>query len=121
MSAKSQDVLRRVALHVEEPRPGAFEWVLTEADSLGGGQWKVLKRARKASATYKVSMADGLIALQSLIEDLDTGPRAPAALEPEPPRRQADKRAARSVAGARTAEAPAKPPGRTAFGFGVLE
>ncbi|WP_157609124.1 hypothetical protein [Variovorax sp. Root411] len=115
MNAKKQDVLRRIAIHVEEPRSGAFEWVLSEADSRSADQWEVLKRARKASATYKASMADGLIALQSLIEDLDTGPRAPAALEPEPPRRQAGKRAARA------AEPPAKAAGRTAFGFGVLE
>ncbi|MBT2332325.1 hypothetical protein J7E49_00140 [Variovorax paradoxus] len=121
MSAKNQDVLRRIAIHVEEPRSGSFEWVLSEADSHGADQWKVLKRARKAVATYQASVADGLVALQSLIENLDTGPRAPAALEPEPPPRQAHKRAARSAAPAPAEEAPAKATGRTAFGFGVLE
>ncbi|MDM0059098.1 hypothetical protein [Variovorax fucosicus] len=124
MSMKAQDFLRRISVHVEEPRSGAFEWVLSEADATDADadQWRVLKRARNAAKTYKDSMADGLVALQALIDDLDTGPRSPGVLEPEPDRRQARKRPARSAPSEhQKQESPAKATGRTAFGFGVLE
>lgn len=75
--------LRHIAVHVEEPRSGRFAWVLTERR---GDDWQPLDRARTAVPTYQRAMAEGLLALQQLVEDLDSGPRADAdAEEPAAP------------------------------------
>lgn len=63
--------LRHIALTVEEPEPGDFEWVLLEQ----GTQWAALKRAKRPVASYAKAMAAGLRALQEMIVDLDAGPR----------------------------------------------
>lgn len=65
--------LRPIALHVEEPAEGDFRWVLTERDARG--RWAGLDRASAPAGTYRQAMADGLLALQALVDDLDTGPR----------------------------------------------
>lgn len=65
--------LRPIALHVEEPADGDFRWVLAERDARG--RWAGLDRSAAPAGTYRQAMADGLLALQALAEDLDTGPR----------------------------------------------
>ncbi|CAN7762264.1 hypothetical protein LJR039_007148 [Pseudorhodoferax sp. LjRoot39] len=65
--------LRQIAVHVEEPHSGKFTWVLTER---AGEDWQPLSRAQSPVRSYKLAMAEGLLALQDLVQDLDLGPRA---------------------------------------------
>ncbi|KQW27761.1 MULTISPECIES: hypothetical protein [Acidovorax] len=65
--------LRLVAVHVEEPSPGTYEWVITEQRS--GDQWVEIDRATGGRHRYKEAMADGLVSLEQMIDDLDEGPR----------------------------------------------
>jgi hypothetical protein len=65
--------LRHIAVHVEEPRNSQFVWVLTER---AGENWQPLSRAKSPVRSYKLAMAEGLLALQDLVEDLELGPRA---------------------------------------------
>ncbi|SFQ36978.1 hypothetical protein [Variovorax sp. 770b2] len=119
MSTGTQDVLRRIAVHVEEAPSGGFEWVLSEADDdEDEGPWRSLKRARKAAHTYKASMADGLLALQSLIDDLDAGPRRPTGAEPDSTTVRAGKEQARRAAKPGSEKKPAT---GSAFGFGLMK
>lgn len=66
--------LRHIAVHVEEPKPGRFVWVHSEH---GGEDWQELERSDTSVSSYQRAMADGLWALQTLIPDLDRGPRKP--------------------------------------------
>lgn len=77
--------LRHIAVHVEEPRPQDFRWVLTEQE---GDAWRPIGKATAADATYRQAMAHGLLALQALVDDLDAGPRR-AAADAAAPRQQA--------------------------------
>lgn len=86
--------LRAIAVTVEEPKPGAFVWVLLEQ----GLEWAPLLRAEQPSKSYARAVANGLLALQGLIADLEIGPR-----EPE------------------TERAPSKKHATFGFGFGVLK
>lgn len=63
--------LRHIAVTVEEPDAGEFEWVLLKQ----GVEWGLLKRAKRPTASYAEAMAAGLLALQDIIDDLDAGPR----------------------------------------------
>jgi hypothetical protein len=72
--AKASTPLRRISVYVEEPERGWFQWVLAEAAE-GLSVWHDLKAAEEWAPTYKEAMAEGLLALQDLIEDLDQGPR----------------------------------------------
>ncbi len=63
--------LRHIAVTVEEPDAGEFEWVLLEQ----GVEWTAVKRAKRPTASYAKAMAAGLLALQEIVEDLDAGPR----------------------------------------------
>lgn len=74
--------LRSIAVSVEEVEPGAFEWVLFEQ----GIEWSLLKRANRPAASYDKAMAAGLLALQGMIDDLDSGPREEET-EERPPKR----------------------------------
>lgn len=65
--------LRLLAVHVEEPNPGTYEWVITEQRS--GDQLIEIDRATGGRNRYKEAMADGLAALEQMIDDLDEGPR----------------------------------------------
>lgn len=69
--------LRSLAVHVEELRRGAFAWVLIERDN--ADTWREIERAHAPVGTYREAMADGLLALQALIDDVDQGPREPTA------------------------------------------
>lgn len=65
--------LRHIAVHVTEPKVGDFRWVLTE--QAADHSWSAIRTARVQSETYREAMADGLIALQSIVDNLDEGPR----------------------------------------------
>lgn len=66
--------LRRIAVYVDEPAAHDFRWVLMERGPKGA--WAEVNRAISSAATYHRAMADGLLALQGLVEDLEQGPRA---------------------------------------------
>lgn len=119
MTEPSQDALRRISVHVQEPEPGAFKWVLSEAGSDGADDWHALKRARKAERTFHAAMAEGLAALEALTDDLDIGPRAPLLADSEPEDPRSGKRAAPTTRPRQEADAKRGKP--TAFGFGVLK
>lgn len=74
--------LRHIAVTVEEPEAGEFEWVLFEQ----GVEWTLLKRSKRPTASYAKAMATGLLVLQDMIEDLDAGPREEEAVD-RPPKR----------------------------------
>lgn len=95
--------LREIAVHVEEPRPGRFAWVLSERER-EGGRWAELQRASAPVDSYRQAMADGLLALQALVDDLEQGPR------------KAQAPAGRSRPAAAPPAAPPRP--RGFFGFG---
>lgn len=66
-------LLRSIAIYVEEPQRGSFAWVLIERET--AETWRELERARRHAPSYREAMADGLLALQAMSEDLDQGPR----------------------------------------------
>lgn len=86
--------LRRIAVYVDEPEPGWFAWVLSEA-SEDLSTWSQIETTDEWLGSYKEAMAAGLVALQAMVGDLDHGPRE------EPP-----------------AEAKQSVGNRTGFGFG---
>lgn len=65
--------LRLISVHVEELEGGLFSWVLLERSARE--VWTELDRSTAPSETYKQAMAEGLVALQSIVDDLDVGPR----------------------------------------------
>lgn len=81
--------LRSIALHVEEPRPRAFVWVLSEARA--DGPWQPLQRATAPAPRYHEAVAQGLLALQALVDDLDSGPREALPRQRKPPARGVDR------------------------------
>ena len=96
--------LRHIAVHVEEPRSGQFVWVLTERSA---ADWQPLSQSKSPTRSYKVAMADGLLALQELVEDLDLGPREPQ-----------DETAGRSSSRAAPRSSSSTPTTGAYFGFG---
>ncbi|MDP9991943.1 hypothetical protein J2W28_000971 [Variovorax boronicumulans] len=66
--------LRRIAVYVDEPEPGWFSWALAEADE-GATNWAQIESSDEWMGTYKEAMAAGLLVLQQMINDLDSGPR----------------------------------------------
>ncbi|MEJ8852821.1 hypothetical protein [Variovorax rhizosphaerae] len=118
--------LRRLAIHVEEPRRGAFQWILSEVDE--AATLIEVERAKSRAKTYRQAMADGLRALQAMVDDLDVGPRSQQAVEQAP-----SARAAPAPATPREDDSPSEPAAvvrpthsmseprhkATAFGFGL--
>ncbi|VTU18320.1 hypothetical protein H4CHR_00162 [Variovorax sp. PBS-H4] len=104
--------LRHIAVYVEEPKAGRFAWVLAE---LEGDSWRQLDRSDSPVPSYKTAMADGLLALQGLVDDLDAGPR-----ESDAPARsdagESDHRQAKRAAPSKQAA-----PGKRYFGFGPAQ
>jgi hypothetical protein len=66
------NALRSISITVDEPEEGSFFWQLLEYNGL---DWEQLQFAERPAATYSKAMAEGLLALQALIDDLDIGPR----------------------------------------------
>ncbi len=73
--------LRKLTVLVDEPREGAYHWLLIEATGEYIEAWIQVSESDELYETYHQAMAAGLLALQAQIEDLDLGPRE-AALEP---------------------------------------
>lgn len=70
--------LRHIAVTVEEPENGQFEWVLLERST----EWAAFRRAKRPAASYARAMAAGLLALQEMVDDLEAGPREEPAEAP---------------------------------------
>jgi len=105
--------LRRIAVYVEEPKPGRFAWVLAE---LEGRSWRQLEKSGSPVGSYKTAMAEGLLALQAMVEDLDVGPREADAPERESDAGESDQQEAKRAAPAKEAAA-----GKRYFGFGPAQ
>jgi len=67
--------LRKLAVTVGEKEPDAFRWEVVEL--LPDGTWEVVEAGRQRLQSYHLAMAEGLLALQNLVPDLDLGPREP--------------------------------------------
>lgn len=67
--------LRRLAVFVDEPKEGAFSWVLIEGAGEYIEAWVQVEESKEFHDTYHEAMAAGLLALQAQIADLDIGPR----------------------------------------------
>jgi len=102
--------LRHIAVTVEEPDAGQFAWVLIERL---GRTWRELARSDAPVAGYAGAMAEGLLALQSLVDDLEIGPRVGDEDASEKSSGEVHEPAARKRA---SDKAPA--PGKSFFGFG---
>jgi len=96
----SRPPLRRLAVFVEAPDDGRFEWVLGELDE--DDRVQTIARAHRGVDSYRRAMAAGLLKLQQQVDDLDAGPREQTSAD-EDDRADAPARAA---------------PRGTAFGFG---
>lgn len=70
-----QGALRKLAVTVAEEEASGFRWELVEL--LPDGTWSALESSGKRLRSYHQAMAQGLLALQNTVEDLDVGPRAP--------------------------------------------
>ena len=105
--------LRHIAVYVEEPKPGRFAWVLAE---LEGRSWRPLEQSGSPVESYKTAMAQGLVALQAMVEDLDVGPREADAPGLESDAGESDHQEARHAAPAKEAA-----PGKRYFGFGPAQ
>lgn len=64
---------RPACLRLQSDRRRQYVWVLNERGD--GNSWSAINRSKKAASTYKKAMAEGLVELESLMEDLDVGPR----------------------------------------------
>lgn len=111
-------------MHVEEPKPGAFTWVLSELDDVAGVL--EIEMAERSRRSYRQAMAEGLIALQGGIRDLDVGPRvgdddpvSPSRSSPPPPAAASPAKQAAPADGPRAPSAGGSQPKATAFGFGL--
>jgi hypothetical protein len=66
--------------------------------------------------SYKTAMAEGLLALQAMVDDLDAGPR-----ESEAPARRSDAGESDPQEAKRAAPAKEAAPGKRYFGFGPAQ
>lgn len=105
--------LRHIAVYVEEPKQGRFAWVLAE---LEGRSWRELDRSDSPVGSYKTAMAEGLLALQAMVQDLDIGPRAADA-----PADEGDAGERHDQEAKRAAPAKEAAPGKRYFGFGPAQ
>ena len=112
------DVLRLLAVHVAEPDPGQFEWVITEC--VNEDQWKEIGRAKDGYKTYKAAMASGLVALEEMISDLDVGPRRDAEQTDQPQTPPEGKVQPAPPDGKDAASPKGKPKKAAYFGFGPI-
>ncbi|MDQ0027698.1 hypothetical protein J2X90_005534 [Variovorax paradoxus] len=67
--------VRRIAVHVDEPNPGHFFWVLTE-ECDDASHWIELESADLSYDTWLDALYAGVRALQGYAEDPRIGPRA---------------------------------------------
>lgn len=112
--------LQSVAVHVTEPEAGAFQWALTKLEA--DHTWSELQSADTTRPTYKEAMAEGLLALQARISDLNAGPRADATERhgPTPRHGPRDATEVEPAAGSDSdPESRTEPTRRSVFGFGL--
>jgi len=107
--------LRILSVYVEEPKAGRFAWAIGERGSKGA--WSEVDRSAELSSTYKEAVADGLLALQRMSEDLEQGPRAEDALGAKGLEANATD-GADSAESQAEADLPATPRKPSLFGFG---
>jgi hypothetical protein len=67
--------LRKLAVTVSEEDSKSFSWEVVEL--LPDGAWTVVESGRRRLRSYHQAMAEGLLALQNRVPDLDIGPREP--------------------------------------------
>jgi hypothetical protein len=68
--------VRRIAVHVDEPTPGHFFWVLME-ECDDASHWTELESADLSHDTWLDALHAGVRALQGYALDARAGPRAP--------------------------------------------
>lgn len=66
--------LRRIAVFVDEPDPGAFYWVIIESTD-DAAIWTDLEAAEESKTTWGEAFAAGNQALLKLVPDQKLGPR----------------------------------------------
>ena len=66
--------VRRISVHVDEPDPGHFYWVLMEEGS-DASQWVELQAAEEGYDMWIDALQAGTQALEKLAEDERIGPR----------------------------------------------
>jgi hypothetical protein len=69
--------IRRIAIHVDEPNPGHYFWVLTEEGS-DASQWERLESADEPYDTWLDALQAGVRALEGYAPDERIGPRIPS-------------------------------------------
>jgi len=73
--------LRHLAVTVVLSADKAYRWRVVELTP--DGKWFTLDEQQGSEKTYSAAMAAGLVQLQTLIDDLSTGPRE---VDPDAPR-----------------------------------
>ena len=68
--------IRRISLHVDEPDPGHFYWVLMEEDG-DATVWKELKSGVESHPAWMKAFVAGSIALLKYAANEEIGPRLP--------------------------------------------
>ena len=71
---RTSSPLHRIAGHVDEPEPGRFAWVPSEA-AQDLATWSQIETTDEWLGSYKEAMVAGLVALQAMVGYLDRGPR----------------------------------------------
>ncbi|BEP42278.1 hypothetical protein [Variovorax sp. V15] len=66
--------VRRISVHVDEPDPGHFYWVLMEEGD-DASQWLELQSAEEGYDMWIDALQAGMWALERLAEDERIGPR----------------------------------------------
>lgn len=95
-----------------EATDSGYRWLHLEKQP-AGEVWVVLNRSSEPSATYHQAMAEGLVALELLIDDLALGPRS---MKPTDNQSHRQKEAVI----AQKAEQPSAEPSKSFFGFGPV-
>lgn len=78
------DHLRHISLHVEEPEPGEFFWVLLES-TFDSSVWTEVSAALHAEHTWNNAWSHGSIELMRCVPDRRIGPRAKGENEDDNP------------------------------------
>jgi len=66
--------VRRIAVHVDEPHPGHFFWVLTE-ECDDANLWRELESAPLSHDSWRDALHAGVRALEGYVPDPRVGPR----------------------------------------------
>jgi len=67
--------IRRISVHVDEPDPGHFYWVLMEEGD-DAAQWVEVQSAEEGFDMWIDALQAGMWALEELAEDERIGPRS---------------------------------------------